>query len=78
MKEEGDIKVRIISLTSIGEHEASSPVSNPSTARSILYFLRRHQGRASDDSIREFVVDGAAMQVALNQLLRARAITIVG
>lgn len=75
---EGDSRLRIYTLTSVGNHEASSPMSNPSTARSILYFMRRHGGSVSDDRIKEFVVDGSEMQFAIRKLLQAKAIRIVG
>jgi len=70
--------MRIYILTRIGEAISSSPVSNPSDARKVLYFMRRKGGRATDEEIKEFVVDGSQMHTTMNKLIRVKAVTVVG
>lgn len=73
--------MRIYQMTDIGESEASSPVSNPSPARKVLYYLRRRSNRAaSDDMIAGAVFDGdnGATQLAMSRLLRAKAVRAIG
>ena len=73
--------MRIYQLTDIGESEASSPVNNPSPARRVLYYLRRRSNRsASDDMIAETVFGGdkGEAQLAMNRLMRAKAVNLVG
>lgn len=67
--------MRVYQLTSIGNAIASNPSHEPSVALSILYWLRRHQGRGSDEQIEQFV-EGSRFdkQKALNSLVRAKAI----
>lgn len=69
--------MRIYQMTAVGESEACSPVSNPTDARRVLYYLRkRSNGSASDDMIAEMVFGGdrGQTQVALSKLKRAGAI----
>jgi hypothetical protein len=73
--------MRIYQLTSIGESEASSPSSEPSDARKVLYYLRkRSNGAASDDMISEMVFGGnkSQAQIALSKLVRVKAVTPLG
>lgn len=73
--------MRIYQMTDIGESEASSPVSSPSPARRVLYYLRRRSNRAaSDDMIADAVFDGdkGATQLAMSRLVRAKAVRAVG
>ena len=70
--------MRLYHLTRIGEALASNPVSNPSDARRIAYFMRRHGNRATSEEIQEFVVSGQQMQDAMRSLLRVKAVTVVG
>lgn len=73
--------MRIYQMTDIGESEASSPVSNPSPARKVLYYLRRRSNRAaSDDMIADVVFGGdkGTMLLAMSRLLRAKAVKLVG
>ncbi len=68
-------------MTDIGESEASSPVSNPSPARKVLYYLRRRSNvTASDDMIANTVFGGdqGEMQSAMSKLLRAKAVRVIG
>ena len=72
--------MRIYQITDIGESEASSPVSHPSPARRVLYYLRRRSNRAaSDDMIASSVFGGdrAQLQVAMSRLLRAKAVVAI-
>ena len=72
--------MKIYRMTDVGESEASSPVSNPSSARKVLYYLRRRSNHAaSDDMICDAVFSGDKSQtnIALNRLLRANAIEAI-
>ncbi len=69
--------MKIYLLTRIGESLSSNPVSNPSDARKVLYFMRRKGGRATSEEIQEFVV-GAEMYTTMNKLIRVKAVTVVG
>lgn len=69
-------RMKIYTLTSVGIHESSSPVNNPSTARSLLYFMRRFGGSCSDERIKERF--GSEAQSAIREALRAKAIRVVG
>ena len=46
--------MKIYSLTPIGDKIAHTPVHNVTPGWRVLYFLRRHQGRATDEQIKEF------------------------
>ena len=73
--------MRIYQLTDIGEHEASSPVNNPTPARRVLYYLRRRASRsASDEMITEMVFGGdkGEAQIAMSKLIRAKAVRLIG
>lgn len=73
--------MRIYRLTEIGDSEASSPVSNPTDARRILYYLRRRGNHAaSDDMIANAVFenDKSKMNMAISKLLKANAIQSIG
>ena len=73
--------MRIYQMTDVGEAEASAPVSNPSDARKVLYYLRRRSNRAaSDDMISGAVFggDSSKANVAMSALLRAHAVKSVG
>ena len=70
--------MKIFLLTRIGESLSSNPVSNPSDARKVLYFMRRHGNRATSEEIQEFVVDGEQMHAVMNKLIRVKAVTVVG
>lgn len=73
--------MKIYQITDIGESEASSPSTNPSPARKVLYYLRRRSNRAaSDDMIAETVFGGdkSEAQTAMSKLMRARAVRLVG
>jgi len=71
--------MRILVLTDVGDSMASAPTNNPSVAMKILYWLRRRGGKGTDDQLSEYVEsDRGQLQLALNKLIRAKAITIVG
>ncbi len=73
--------MRIYQLTDVGESEASTPVNNPSPARRVLYYLRKRSNEsASDDMISEMVFGGdrGQTQVALSNLMRAKAVRSLG
>lgn len=73
--------MKIYQMTDVGESEASSPVSNPTPARRVLYYLRKRTNRAaSDDMITESVFGGdrGQTQVAMSRLVRAGAIKAIG
>lgn len=42
-------------LTDIGESYAATPDNNPTVARRILYFMRRHGSRATKDQLETHV-----------------------
>ena len=67
--------MKIISLTSVGEHLSHAFGQEPSDAMKIIWFLRRHGNSASDDSLKEYVVSGTAYAVAMTKLRRAGAVT---
>jgi hypothetical protein len=71
----------IYQMTAIGDSEASSPVSNPTDARRVLYYLRRRSNHAaSDDMITASVFQGdkASMRRAMSILVKAQAVQTVG
>ena len=71
--------MRIYQLTSIGNSIASSPQNTKTDGVKILYFLRRHGWRATDDQIKSFVIpDESRYMVAMNNLVRAKAVQVVG
>jgi len=73
--------MRIYQLTDIGEGLASSPTHNPSPARRVLYYLRRRSNSsASDEMIAETVFGGdkGQTQLAMNRLMRVKAVNLVG
>jgi hypothetical protein len=71
--------MRIYAISSIGDSFASAPSNHPSDSLRVLYFLRRHGGRASDEQIEQFVIpDRSTLQVTLNKLRNAKAITAIG
>lgn len=68
-------------MTDIGESEASSPSSNPSPARRVLYYLRRRSNRAASDDMIAGAVFGGDInqtQVAMSKLARVKAVRVVG
>ncbi len=69
--------MKIYQLTSIGQNIAKTPTSEPSVAMNILYWLKRHGGRATSDQLKTFVTDGSQMQMAMNKLIRAKAVVVV-
>jgi hypothetical protein len=73
--------MKIYQMTDVGESEASSPSSNPSSAKRVLYYLRKRTNRAaSDDMIADSVFGGdkGQTQVAMSRLLRAGAVKAIG
>ena len=68
-------------LTQVGDSIAASPSNVQSDAMKILYWLRRHGGRGTDDQIKTFTgLSDGEVQVALNKLTRGNAppIRVVG
>lgn len=73
--------MKIYQITDIGEAEASTPSSRPSSARRVLYYLRKRSNQAaSDDMIVQSVFNGDKSEAssAINGCLRAKAVRIVG
>lgn len=73
--------MRIYAMTDIGDSEASAPVSNPSPARRLLYYLRKRANKAaSDDMITQSVFNGdrGQAQMAISKCLNAKAIKSIG
>jgi len=46
--------MRIYQLTKIGEQLSHTPVRNVTPGWKVVYFLKRHGGRATDSQIMEF------------------------
>lgn len=73
--------MRIYRITDIGEAEAGTPVTSPSGARRVLYYLHRRANRAaSDDMIVSTVFGGDKneAQIAISKCVKANAIRVVG
>lgn len=71
--------MKILVLTDIGKSYASTPVSTPSLNQRILYFMKRHGDKATDDQLTEYVEPNRnAVAHAIQDLARNRAIAIVG
>ena len=71
--------MRIYTLTSVGRSMASNPMHNPSVAQSVIYWLKRHGGTASDEQIKNFALpQGVDYRTVINSLIRAKAISPVG
>lgn len=73
--------MRIYQITDIGEHEASTPINNPTPARRVLYYLRKRTNRAaSDDMIAQAVFNGdrGQTQMAIRKLLQVNAVRSIG
>lgn len=61
--------MRIYSLTGVGQSIASTPTNNDTPGWRIVYFLRRHGNRASDDQIKQFTgLDSATFNHAMAKL----------
>ena len=70
--------MRIYSLTPIGKQIANSPTSNTNPAWRVLYFLRRHGGRATDEQITTFTgMNSATMHIVMNKLVNAKAVSVI-
>jgi hypothetical protein len=66
--------VRIYYLTSVGESLASSPSYNPTLARKILYFMRRHGNRGSMEQFENHITsDKGKLLIALRSLQSGQA-----
>jgi hypothetical protein len=71
--------MRILQLTNFGEDIAKSPTVDPSDRMKILYFMRRRNGKATDDQLNEFVIpDRWMLQKAIRKLKDANAIIEIG
>lgn len=73
--------MRIFQMTDIGESEASSPISNPTPAKRVLYYLRKRTNRAaSDDMIADSVFGGdkSIANSAIKRLINAGAVKAIG
>jgi hypothetical protein len=69
----------IYAITDIGNSFAAQPSNHPSEGLKVLYFLRRHGGRATDDQLEQFVIpDRSTLQVTLNKLRNAKAVNTIG
>ena len=72
--------MRIYQLTSVGNSFARTPTPHVTPGWRILYFLRRHGGRATDDQIESFTGLGEdEMKTALRKLTRGSnpAVTVI-
>ena len=71
--------MRIYQLTGIGQNLASNPTSQQTTAMKVLYWLRRHGGRGTDEQMRTFVdASPSDIHMAVNNLVRMKAIVPIG
>ena len=71
--------MKILVLTDIGKSYTSTPVSEPSLNQRILYFMKRHGDKATDEQLQEYIEpDRNALARAIQNLARVRAIAIVG
>jgi len=71
--------MKIIVLTDIGSSYAATPVSDPSLNQRILYFMRRHGDKASDEQLQEYVEPNRnELARAIQSLARNKAVAIVG
>jgi hypothetical protein len=72
--------MKIYRLTDVGEGEANTPDPSPSSAKKVLYYLRRRPNwSATSDMIASNVYGGDVnkSQVDLSRLVRANAIKAV-
>ena len=66
-------------LTSIGESYASNPTPNLTDGMRVLYFLRRHHGKAGDDQIKAFSgVPENTISSTLGELVKKHAVQKIG
>ncbi len=73
--------MRIYELTNVGEALASNPTNKVTPAMKVLYWMRRHGGRATDEQIKQFAgLTPSEAQGAINKLTSpgVRAIVSVG
>lgn len=69
--------MQVFSLTPVGRSLSSTPISNPTSAMQVLYWMRRNGGQASDERIRGVAPDGEGSLI-IKKLLDAKAIKVVG
>lgn len=61
--------MRIYQLTKVGDSFARTPTNNMTHGWKIIYFLRRHGGRATDDQIVSFTgLDEGEVREAMRKL----------
>ena len=70
--------MRVFAMTNLGNHYASQISSDPSDGLKILYFMRRHQWKSTDEQLVNVVQDKYKLQTAINNLIREKAIVEVG
>ncbi len=70
--------MRVFNMTNMGNHYASQPSNDPSDSLKILYYMRRHQWKSTDEQLSNVVPDKYQLQTALNNLIREKAIVEVG
>jgi hypothetical protein len=67
--------MRIFQLTNMGNDIAKEPSNDPSEKMKIIYFMRRHGGKATDEQLNMFVVqDKWILQKALRGLKDSHAV----
>jgi hypothetical protein len=61
--------MRMYSLTSVGDAQASASVPNPSPAQRVLYWMKRNGGHGSDEQMAgQLGMDGTQLQMILNKM----------
>ncbi len=73
--------MRIYQLTSVGQSIGANPTSELTPAMRVIYFLRKHGGRATDEQITMYAgVDAAKLQTIMRTLTRGSnpAVMVVG
>jgi hypothetical protein len=66
--------VKIYSLTELGKELAKTTTGNINNRWRIIYFMGRHNGRASDDQLSEYLgIPRASLYTEIGPLLRGES-----
>ncbi len=71
--------MRIYQLTSMGRDLAKTPTKTMTAGWRVVYFLRKHGGRATDDQIKQFASIGdGEFAPTMNSLINQKVVAVIG
>ena len=71
--------MRIYQLTALGRDMARTPTREMTPGWRVIYYLRRHGGRATDEQIRDFApVNAGEFPVVIGNLVRQKIVVAIG